>query len=144
MLEVDAREPASELQIAEVESALGFQLPEAYRSWLKATNGAEVPQDTPVPGTEGNGLFSEFEPVERLPMVRAYEGSDVIPRDYVAVNIGDGGAVAIKVRGDDIGSVWWADFDQAELLGIADGSSQEIMRRLADNWDEFLALDFED
>lgn len=144
MLEVNGREPASESQIAEVESALGLRLPEAYRRWLRTTNGAEVPQDTPIPGTDGNGLFSELESAERLPLLRAYEGNDVIPRDYVALNIGDGGAVAIKTRGDDLGSVWWADFDSAERLGIADGSSQEIMLRIADNWDQFLALDFDE
>ncbi len=142
-LDVDAREPASESQIAAVEAKLGTRLPETYRTWLTTTNGGEVPQDTPIPGTDGNGLISDFEPVERLPMLRAYEGNDVIPRDYVALNIGDGGAVAIKVEGDDTGSVWWADFDQAELLGIAEGSSQEIMLRLADDWDAFLDLDFE-
>lgn len=142
-LQVEPRERASEDQIAAVETELGLRLPESYRRWLSTTNGCEVPRDTIVPGTGGNGLFSELEPVGALPETRKYGGHDVIPDEYLVLNIGDGGAVALKVAGGDVGSVWWGDLDRAEVLGIAEGSSQEIMLRLADDWDAFLAMDFE-
>lgn len=68
----------------------------------------------------------------------------MISKDYVVLNLGDGGSIAIKSRDGDVGSVWWADLDQAEIAGVSDEPTQEIMLRLADDWDQFLTLDFDE
>ncbi|WP_377500324.1 SMI1/KNR4 family protein [Microlunatus sp. GCM10028923] len=128
-LEYQALDPATQEQIATAEAELGFRIADGYRNWLLTPNGASISQGATVPGTDGNGLFLELEPVERLPIIRPFEGMHVIPRDYLVLNIGDGGSIAVKSMHDDIGSVWWADLDKAEVLGI---------------WNEFLSLDFKE
>lgn len=137
-LTVEPRGPISEGQIAAVEADLGVRLPEPYRSWLRETNGGELAEELEVPCTNGNGLLSDLDGVERLPIIRDLARNKVVPDDYVVVTLGHGGSLAIKVTGDDAGSVWWVDFDLADYLGV-EGPSQEVMRRVADDWDGFLA-----
>lgn len=136
---VEPRGPVSEEQIAAVEADLGVRLPEPYRSWLRETNGGELAEELEVSGTDGNGLLSDLDGVERLPVIQDLARNKVVPDDYVVVTLGHGGSLALKIKGEDAGSVWWADFDLADELGV-DGPSQETMRRLADGWDGFLEV----
>ncbi|MFC7625160.1 SMI1/KNR4 family protein [Microlunatus sp. GCM10028923] len=53
MLDIEPRETVSEEQIASAEKTLGLRSPEPYRSWLKATDGGLVPEDTVIPGRRG-------------------------------------------------------------------------------------------
>ena len=46
--------------------------------------------------------------------------------------------LAVRTAPDDYSSIWWADFDKADDLEI-EAASSEIMLRLADHFDTFLA-----
>ncbi|GAB3768691.1 SMI1/KNR4 family protein [Microlunatus parietis] len=140
-LAIEPEAPASEEQIAAVETELGVRLPVPYRNWLKQTNGCLVGEYTRVPGV-GEGTFSEIDAVEALPSINRSSLNDLIPDDFLQLTISFGGSLAIKINGDDQGSVWWASSWKAEVDGILDEPSREIMFRLADDWDAFLALDF--
>lgn len=140
-LAIEPEAGASEEQIAAVETELGVRLPAKYRSWLKESNGCLVGEYTRVPGV-GEGTFSEIDAVEALPSINQSSLNDLIPDDYLQVTISFGGSLAIKLDGEDTGSVWWASSWKAEVDGILDEPSPEIMVRLADDWDAFLAMDF--
>ena len=140
-LAIEPEAGASEEQIAAVESELGRRLPIQYRGWLRQTNGCLVGEYTRVPGI-GEGTFSEIDAVEALPSINRSSLNDLIPDDFLQVTISFGGSLAIKVEGDDYGSVWWASSWKAEVDGIQDEPSREIMVRLADDWDSFLVMDF--
>ncbi|MFC7624410.1 SMI1/KNR4 family protein [Microlunatus sp. GCM10028923] len=140
-LAIEPEAGASEEQIAAVETALGVRLPEKYRSWLMQTNGCLVGEYTRVPGV-AEGTFSEIDAVESLPSINQSSLNDLIPDDFLQVTISFGGSLAIKIEGEDQGSVWWASSWKAEVDGILDEPSREIMFRLADDWDAFLVLDF--
>jgi hypothetical protein len=143
-LEFEPNAPASEDQVATVEAELGLRLPAAYRAWVMKTNGCQLFADTPIPSTkEGTSAFSEIDSVDLLPKINRLSGSELIPDEFLRITISDGGSLALKIKRDDLGSVWWASSHEAELEGIVDGPSQEIMHRIADDWDAFLAMDFE-
>lgn len=140
MLEVEPEGPVTEDQIADVEAKLGVdRFPDAYRRWLARTGGGTLSGDTTVPGTDGNGLLSWINGPDKLPLLQQLERNDVVPADAVVISGGHGGALALRVRGEDEGSVWWVDYDLADELDIYEASEQ-VMRRLADDFDGFLAL----
>ncbi len=143
-LEFDLNAPASEDQVAAVEAELGLRLPAAYRAWVTKTNGCQLLADTPIPSTEeGTSSFSEIDSVDLLPKINRLSGRELIPDEFLRITISDGGSLALKIKGDDLDSVWWASSHEAELKGVVDGPSHEIMYRIADDWDAFLAMDFE-
>ena len=139
MLEVRARGPVTERQIVEAEQKLGIHLPEPYRSWMRRTGGGPPDQIYDIESVDGAvktfvGLESTYNIVDQ------YRGFDeLLPRDLIRVAHGSGGTIALKVKGEDIGSVWWSDHDKADLLG-AESPSHEYVTRLADNFEAFLAM----
>lgn len=141
-LNIEARDPATDEQVTLAEFRLGFRLPAAYRNWLKITNGCGVRPGTAVIEPRGTGFLSDFAPVERLPNLRREEATHAVPASYLVISLGDGGAVAIKAKGDDTGSVWWVDLDRARSVEGWGTASHEFMIRLADNWYSYLNLDF--
>lgn len=138
-LQVEPRGPVTEDQVAAVERELGVTLPEPYRTWLRATNGGDLDGDVEIPGTDGNGLLSDLDGVDRLPTVQTLARNKVVPAGYTVVTLGHGGSLALRTGGAEVGSVWWADFDVADELN-ADGPTNDVMRRLAEDWDGFLGL----
>lgn len=144
MLNIEPRGTVPEEQIASAEKTLGLRLPEPYRSWLKETDGGLVPEDTVIPGTAGPGLISELDGIEWMPRIGRFGRMQIVPSDYLVVSQGSsGGCLTIKIHGDDYGSVWWADFDKAEDEGVWESPTESIMVRLADDWNGFLTLEFE-
>ncbi|MFC7625161.1 hypothetical protein [Microlunatus sp. GCM10028923] len=82
--------------------------------------------------------------IEWMPRIGKFGRMQVVPAAYLVVSQGSsGGCLTIKVQGDGYASVWWADFDKAEDDGSWEGPSESIMVRLADDWNQFLELDFD-
>lgn len=96
-----------------------------------------------IPNTTGPGFIAEIDGIKDLPRMRGYETHSVIPTEYLIISIGSGGCLTIGIREDDYGSVWWADLDKADDDEIWDEPSESIMVRLASNWEDFLALEFD-
>jgi hypothetical protein len=134
----------SESQVLGVEEDLGFRLPGAYRSFLKAAGGC-----APV----GAALDAELGLLVDQPFftVRDEAGvndlvyvnkclRDHLTKDYLGVTFVQGGILAVKVRGERAGSVWFCAYDDVR---DEDGwSVQERVERLllpcGDDFDDFL------
>ncbi|MFI5807497.1 SMI1/KNR4 family protein [Streptomyces sp. NPDC051561] len=134
----------SESQVLGVEEDLGYRLPGAYRSFLKAAGGC-----APV----GAALDPELGLLVDQPFftVRDEAGindlvyinkclRDHLTKDYLGVTFVQGGILAVKVRGEQTGSVWFCAYDDAR---DQDGwSVQERVERLllpcGDDFDDFL------
>jgi hypothetical protein len=122
----------SEQQVLSVEEDLGYRLPGAYRSFLKAAGGS-----APV----GAALDAELGLLVDQPFFTVREQAGVndlvyvnkclrdhFTKDYLGVCFVQGGIVAVKVRGSDVGSVWFCPYDDAR---DQDGwSVQERVERL--------------
>ena len=107
----------SEQQIQGVEEDLGYRLPGAYRSFLKAAGGS-----APV----GVALDAELGLLVDQPFFTVREEAGVndlvyvnkclrdhLTKDYLGVAFVQGGILAVKVRGDGVGSVWFCAYDDA-------------------------------
>ncbi|WP_149179884.1 SMI1/KNR4 family protein [Streptomyces sp. TRM49041] len=122
----------SESQLQGVEEDLGYRLPGAYRTFLKAAGGC-----APV----GVALDAELGLLIDQPFftVRDEAGAndllyvnkclrDHLTKDYLGVGFVQGGLLAVKVRGAGAGSVWFCPHDDAR---DGDGSAiQDRMERL--------------
>ena len=65
----------------------------------------------------------------------------MIPREFLVIGLGSGGDLCLLLAGEDFGSVWWADFDLGDEIASVldyDGPIPQIMRRVANNFQEFL------
>ncbi|MFE9256275.1 SMI1/KNR4 family protein [Streptomyces sp. NPDC006879] len=107
--------PVTETQLLGVEEDLGYRLPEAYRSFLKAAGGC-----APV----GVGLDAELGLLVDQPFLTVREEAaindlvyvnkclrDHVTKDYLGVAFVQGGLLAVKVRGEGAGSVWFCPYD---------------------------------
>ncbi|HEY6740349.1 MAG TPA: SMI1/KNR4 family protein [Actinopolymorphaceae bacterium] len=140
---VEANGPAGRGDLERVEALLGTPLPRQYRDFLLRIGGGQT-DDLGVPGTGGDGVLQELCGTDDLvqlnqPSHRRSGFPAYVPDRYLFIGYGAGGAPCIRVKGGDEGSVWWADFEKAG--GIPDEEPhEEIMIRLADDFDGFLAL----
>lgn len=134
----------TEQQLLGVEEDLGYRLPGAYRTFLKAAGGC-----APV----GAALDAELGLLVDQPFftVRDEAGvndlvyvnkclRDHLTKDYLGVAFVQGGILAVKVKGSAIGSVWFCAYDDAR---DQDGwNVQERVERLllpcGDDFDGFL------
>ncbi|MGK5529859.1 HNH endonuclease [Streptomyces sp. URMC 129] len=107
--------PEDRLRAAE--DRLGYRLPEAYRSFLKAAGGC-----APV----GAALDAELGLLVDQPFFTLREEAavndlvyinkclrDHLTKDYLGVAFVHGGILAVKVKGEDLGSVWLCPYDDA-------------------------------
>ncbi|MFH8985002.1 HNH endonuclease [Streptomyces varsoviensis] len=141
--------PQRDLAVAEddvlgVEEDLGYRLPGAYRSFLKAAGGcapvgaALDPElgllvDQPFFTVRGEAAVNDLVYINKC--LR-----DHFTKDYLGVGFMQGGVLAVKVKGDAIGSVWFCAYDDAR---DRDGwSVQERVERLllpcGEDFDAFL------
>ncbi|MGI5258255.1 SMI1/KNR4 family protein [Streptomyces angustmyceticus] len=106
-----------EEQVAQAEEALGYRLPGAYRSFLKAAGGC-----APV----GAALDAELGLLVDQPFFTVRDDAavndliyvnkclrDHFTKDYLGVAFAQGGVIAVKVRGEALGSVWFCAYDDA-------------------------------
>ncbi|MEW1721402.1 SMI1/KNR4 family protein [Streptomyces sp. NPDC093109] len=136
--------PVGEQQVLGAEEDLGYRLPGAYRSFLKAAGGC-APAGAALDPELGLLVDQPFFTVRDEAAVNdlVYVNKclrDHLTKDYLAVGFVQGGILAVKVRGERIGSVWFCAYDDAR---DQDGLSvHERVERLllpcGDDFDAFL------
>ncbi|WP_344326865.1 SMI1/KNR4 family protein [Streptomyces macrosporus] len=107
----------SEEQVLDVEETLGYRLPEAYRTFLKAAGGC-APVGVALDAELGLLVDQPFFTVREEAAVNdlVYVNKclrDHLTKDYLGVGFVQGGIVAVKVRGAGVGSVWFCAYDDA-------------------------------
>lgn len=133
-----------ERQVLDLEEHLGFRLPGAYRTFLKAAGGS-APVGVALDPQLGILLDQPFFTVCPEPAVNdlVYVNKclrDHFTKDYLAVGYGQGGIIAVKVKGARHGSVWWCQHDDArdrDGWSVQDRAGELLLPCGAD-WDEFL------
>jgi hypothetical protein len=119
-------------------------LPDSFTRWLAIHGGSSVRPPIRMPDDGGSAeLASFFTAGEIVSNYRGLSGgvSEVIPLEFVLVGQGRGGGVCLNLSPADYGSVWFADFALAvRILPDDDTRSPDIMFRLFDDWDAFLAF----
>lgn len=138
----------SERQVQGIEEDLGYGLPGAYRSFLKAAGGcapvgaaldAELGLlvDQPFFTVRGEAAVDDLVYVNKC--LR-----DHLTKEYLGVAFVQGGVLAVKVRGERVGSVWFCAYDDARDAGDTAGwtVADRVARLLlpcGDDFDAFLA-----
>ncbi|MCC3777932.1 SMI1/KNR4 family protein [Streptomyces sp. UNOB3_S3] len=135
----------TEEQVQGVEEDLGYRLPGAYRAFLKAAGGC-APVGAALDAELGLVLDQPFFTVRDEAAVNdlVYVNKclrDHFTKDYLGVAFVQGGVLAVKVRGEAIGSVWFCPYDDAR---DRDGwTVQDRVERLllpcGEDFDEFLS-----
>ncbi|MDT0269586.1 SMI1/KNR4 family protein [Streptomyces sp. DSM 44915] len=133
-----------EERLRAAEEKLGYGLPPAYRSFLKAAGGG-----APV----GVALDAELGLLVDQPFFTLREEAavndlvyinkclrDHLTKDYLAVAFVQGGIVAVRVRGEGAGSVWLCPVDDArdrDGLSVTERVA-ELLLPCGDDFDDFL------
>ncbi|WP_229830591.1 SMI1/KNR4 family protein [Actinoplanes ianthinogenes] len=131
--------------LAEVETLLGYALPVAFRRFLLDGNGAGPAE----PGVlAGVGLVADQpmfglgrdDPCQDLGYAPQWLADRFTP-EFLPVGFVQGGLLAVRVAGPDLGSVWFLDDDDPrddERLG-PEQICARLLQRCADDWDGFRA-----
>jgi hypothetical protein len=141
----------TEEQVCDVEEELGYRLPGAYRTFLKAAGGC-APKGVALDPELGLLLDQPFFTVREDAAVNdlVYVNKclrDHLTKDYLAIGYVQGGVLAVKVKGERNGSVWFCAYDDirdgdrwdtpadrvADLLLPCGDSLDEFLLRLAGN-----------
>ena len=101
----------------DVEEELGYRLPGAYRTFLKAAGGCAPGASRSTP-TSACCSTSRSSPCATRPAVNdlVYVNKclrDHLTKDYLAIGYVQGGVLAVKVKGERTGSVWFCAYDDA-------------------------------
>lgn len=138
----------TEQQVLGAEEDLGYRLPGAYRAFLKAAGGC-APVGAALDAELGLLVDQPFFTVRDEAAVNdlVYVNKclrDHLTKDYLGVGFVQGGILAVKVKGDRAGSVWFCAYDDARDSGDTAGwSVAERVERLllpcGDDFDAFLA-----
>lgn len=138
----------TEQQVLGAEEDLGYRLPGAYRAFLKAAGGC-APVGAALDAELGLLVDQPFFTVRDEAAVNdlVYVNKclrDHLTKDYLGVGFVQGGILAVKVKGDRAGSVWFCAYDDARDSGETAGwSVAERVERLllpcGDDFDAFLA-----
>lgn len=107
----------TEQQLLGIEEDLGYRLPGPYRSFLKAAGGC-APVGTALDPDLGLLVDQPFFTVRDQAAVNDlfYVNKclrDHLTKDYLGVAFAQGGIIAVKVRGERLGSVWFCLYDDA-------------------------------
>ncbi|WP_432074452.1 SMI1/KNR4 family protein [Streptomyces wuyuanensis] len=135
----------SEQQLLGVEEDLGYRLPGAYRSFLKAAGGC-APVGAALDPELGLLVDQPFFTVREEAAVNdlVYVNKclrDHLTKDYLGVGFVQGGLLAVKVRGADVGSVWFCAYDDArdqDGLTVTE-RVERLLLRCGEDFDAFLA-----
>ncbi|MDY0815532.1 SMI1/KNR4 family protein [Kitasatospora purpeofusca] len=131
--------------VQRAEQRLGYRLPGAYRTFLKL-GGGRVPAGVALDPDLGLLIDQPF-----LTLTEEYGTEDVVyankclrdhfTKDYLGIAYAQGGILALKVRGDRIGSVWLCLYDDARDTGAPESPEDRVERLLlpcGDDFDDFL------
>ncbi|WP_181766875.1 SMI1/KNR4 family protein [Streptomyces albidus (ex Kaewkla and Franco 2022)] len=134
----------SEPQVLDVEERLGYRLPEPYRVFLKAAGGC-APRGVALDAELGLLVDQPFFTVREDAAVNdlVYVNKclrDHFTKDFLGVAFVQGGLLAVKVKGDGVGSVWFCAFDDARDRDGLDVSERvgQLLRPCGADFDEFL------
>ncbi|MFF7330809.1 SMI1/KNR4 family protein [Streptomyces sp. NPDC090306] len=136
----------TEAQVQGVEEDLGYRLPGAYRSFLKAAGGC-APVGTALDAELGMLIDQPFFTVRDEAAVNdlVYVNKclrDHLTKDYLCVSFVQGGMLAVKVRGERLGSVWFCLYDDVRDTDPAMPPAERVERLLlpcGDDFDQFLS-----
>ncbi|MGW6919062.1 SMI1/KNR4 family protein [Kitasatospora sp. NPDC054939] len=131
--------------VQRAEERLGYRLPDAYRTFLKL-GGGRAPAGVALDPDLGLLLDQPF-----LTLSEEYGVEDLVyankclrdhlTKDYLGIAYAQGGIVALKVRGDRIGSLWFCLYDDARDTGAPEAAEDRVARLLlpcGDDFDAFL------
>ena len=136
-----------EQRVLDAEERLGYRLPEAYRTFLKGAGGCAprgVALDAELGLLVDQPFFTLREESERASLNDlVYINKclrDHLTKDYLAVAFVQGGLLAVKVKGEQRGSVWFCAYDDAD---DTDGLTVQervdrLLRPCGADFDEFL------
>jgi hypothetical protein len=136
----------TETQLQTAEEDLGYRLPGAYRSFLKAAGGC-APVGTALDAALGLLIDQPFFTIRDEAAVNdlVYINKclrDHLTKDYLGVAFAQGGLLAVKVKGDRLGSVWFCAYDDIRDTD-PDWTPAERTERLlqpcGDDFDAFLS-----
>ena len=135
----------TEQQVRDVEEELGYRLPGGYRTFLKAAGGC-APKGVALDPELGLLLDQPFFTVREDAAVNdlVYVNKclrDHLTKDYLAIGYVQGGVLAVRVKGERNGSLWFCAYDD-----IRDGDRwdtpadrvAELLLPCGDSFDEFL------
>ncbi|MGH3716383.1 MAG: SMI1/KNR4 family protein [Micromonosporaceae bacterium] len=136
--------PAPEKELTELEGQLPAPLPAAYREFLAATNGGRpaTPAVHPRFGFVVDQTFFGFGRRDwfgNLSHVRQWL-KDKFTADFLPIGHVQGGTLAVRLTGEDAGSVWYYDDDDPrdDDSYDADEVAERLLRRCADSFDRFV------
>ncbi|MGW3570439.1 SMI1/KNR4 family protein [Streptomyces sp. NPDC000941] len=133
----------TEEQVLGVEEDLGYRLPGAYRAFLKAAGGC-APVGAALDPELGLLVDQPFFTVRDEAAVNdlVYVNKclrDHFTKDFLGVGFVQGGVIAVKVKGDVIGSVWFCAYDDArDHDGWTVQDRVELMLPCGNDFDAFL------
>lgn len=133
-----------EERVTRAEETLGYRLPGAYRSFLKAAGGC-APVGVALDAELGLLVDQPFFTVRDEAAVNdlVYVNKclrDHLTKDFLGVGFVHGGLVAVKVKGEGIGSVWFCAYDDArdrDGLGVQERVA-ELLLPCGSDFDDFL------
>ncbi|MEV4434042.1 SMI1/KNR4 family protein [Streptomyces sp. NPDC049555] len=135
----------TEEQVQGVEEDLGYRLPGAYRAFLKAAGGC-APVGAALDAELGLLVDQPFFTVREEAAVNdlVYINKclrDHFTKDYLGVAFVQGGVLAVKVKGEAVGSVWFCAYDDArDRDGWSVGERVEhLMLPCGEDFDDFLS-----
>jgi hypothetical protein len=132
-----------EAALPPVEAALGYRLPDGYREFLLATNGARPaePAVHPCHGFVADQYLFGLARQDWITDLVYANGwfADRLTADFLALGHVQGGLLALKVRGADRGSVWYLDDDDPRDADTFDATYRcaHLLHRLADDFGQF-------
>lgn len=145
-----SKEGADPLSVTEdlvqaAEERLGYRLPGPYRTFLKLVSG-QAPAGVALDTELGLLLDQPF-----LTLSEEYGVDDLVyvnkclrdhlTKDYLGIAFAQGGILALKVRGEQQGSVWFCLYDDARDNGASEEVADRVRRLLlpcGDTFDDFL------
>jgi hypothetical protein len=129
--------------LLQLESQLGFPLPVSYRRFLGGTDGGRplVPAVNLNCGFVADGwLFGLRRSDPHHDLVYANQSLyDRFTEEYLGIGYVQGGMLALKIRGNDHGSVWYFDDDDPRDNDGRDAASicAELLHRVGNDFDDF-------
>lgn len=129
--------------LIQLESHLGFPLPTSYRRFLGGTDGGRplVPAVNLACGFVADGwLFGLRRSDPHQDLVYANQTLyDRFTEEYLGIGYVQGGMLALKIRGGDLGSIWYFDDDDPLDHDGRDAASvcAELITRIGNDFDDF-------
>lgn len=136
-----------EARLRDVEEDLGYRLPGAYRSFLKAAGGGAPVGAAfdPELGLLVDQPFFALRDEAAVDDLRYANKClrDHLTKDYLGIGYLQGGLLAIKVKGEQIGTVWFCPYDDVRDTDDAWDSPQQrvgsLLRPCGADLDDFLS-----